>query len=600
MAVTHLKYTIPPAILLTFLYRPLRTILDIYKIIFLISIAVISTIPWDAYLIHQGIWSYPANVVLGPKLFDIPIEELFFFVIQTYNTTLLYLLLNKPVLHAAYLLPQASKSHRNGPTGRMSTLAGQVLLALLIAVGYRMVSEGKQGTYLGLIIIWAGPFAFMLWTLAAELIVALPLVATVMPIILPTLYLWLVDTLALRRGTWSIGHGTKLGWYIWPHLEVEEAFFFLATNVIIVLGLVTADYTLAVLDATPKVFPVVPKYPSPALLARALFLPRSQYDELRLEGIAQAAARLQGKSRSFYLASGTFGGRLRIDLVLLYAFCRVADDLIDDAPSMDDARSNLANLMTYLDLAYEGEDAQTRLKILDQWVRDEFPPDTYATLLSLPVEYLSEQPLRDLLRGFHMDLGFLAHPTNSELDGIWWPIGTEKDLEEYALCVAGTVAELCLDLVFHHSGEKVAQRQRQVAVEAGRRMGIALQLVNIARDIAVDALLERVYLPTSWLNEFDLTPDDILEAPISVKVMRLRRRLLDRAEAHYRNARPAIENLPRLGRPGMRVAVESYMEIGRVLGAATHLDARTSLHGGRASVPTLRRLRVAWRALAQS
>ncbi len=97
----------------------------------------------------------------------------------------------------------------------------------------------------------------------------------------------------------------------------REAFFFLATNVVIVFGLVTADYTLAVLEATPDVFTVVPKYPSPTLLARALFLPRSQYDERRLVGIAQAVARLRGKSRSFYLASGTFSGRLRIDLVLL-------------------------------------------------------------------------------------------------------------------------------------------------------------------------------------------------------------------------------------------------------------------------------------------
>ncbi len=50
---------------------------------------------------------------------------------------------------------------------------------------------------------------------------ALPLANTVLPIVLPTLYLWFVDTLALRRGTWSIGHGTKLGIYLWPHLELE-------------------------------------------------------------------------------------------------------------------------------------------------------------------------------------------------------------------------------------------------------------------------------------------------------------------------------------------------------------------------------------------
>ncbi len=214
------------------------------------------------------------------------------------------------------------------------------------------------------------------------------------------------------------------------------------------------------------------------------------------------------------------------------------------------------------------------------------------------MQYLSWTPLRELLAGFETDLQFDAR-ANGASDATW-PIATEEDLEQYALRVAGTAAELCLDLVFHHSFETVNQKRREVAIEAGRRMGIALQLVNIARDIAVDAQLRRVYLPTSWLQEFGLTHDDVLQAPISVKVMRLRRRLLDRAEMHYREARPAIEDLPRLGRPGMRVAVESYMEIGRVLRAATHVDARSMLQPGRASVPRLRRLRVAWRALSQS
>lgn len=52
----------------------------------------------------------------------------------------------------------------------------------------------------------------------------LPLSNTLIPIALPTAYLWLVDTLALKRGTWVIESGTKLGWHLWDGLEIEYVF----------------------------------------------------------------------------------------------------------------------------------------------------------------------------------------------------------------------------------------------------------------------------------------------------------------------------------------------------------------------------------------
>lgn len=81
--------------------------------------------------------------------------------------------------------------------------------------------------------------------------------------------------------------------------------------------MITFDNTSAILDAFPEAFPYVPSIPSPMLLLRALFLDPLKYDERRTAGIAQAVSRLKNKSRSFYLASATFEGRLRIDLILL-------------------------------------------------------------------------------------------------------------------------------------------------------------------------------------------------------------------------------------------------------------------------------------------
>lgn len=180
-----------------------------------------------------------------------------------------------------------------------------------------MAWSGGEGTYLGLILVWAAPFAFFLWILSSEFLLNLPLSSTLLPIALPTLYLWVVDTLALRRGTWSIETGTKLGFTIWDGLEIEEAVFFLATNLLIVFGLASFDHALAILFSFPELFPEVSPTPSPKLLMTALLTSPSKYDWDRLEGLRQGVERLQKKSRSFYLASSTFSGRLKIDLILL-------------------------------------------------------------------------------------------------------------------------------------------------------------------------------------------------------------------------------------------------------------------------------------------
>ncbi len=306
------------ALILTVIYRPLFTRIDAYKIVFLTFIAINATVPWDSYLIRKKIWTYPEHVIVGPTFFGIPFEEVFFFVIQTYNTSLLYLLLSKPIFGPAYLVTPTKEAEKKKwlSVGQICTI-GQHTLAFCIYGGSFMLWRGGTTTYLGLILVWAGPFAIFLWTLAHRFLIRLPLTATVLPIVLSTLYLWIVDTLALQRGTWSITPGTKLGIHLWPNLEIEEAVFFLATNVMIVFGQVAFDNSLAILQAFPILFPDVPAVPSAFLLTRALVTNPSHYLGERILAIQEADLRLKSKSRSFSLASSLFQGRLRIDLVLL-------------------------------------------------------------------------------------------------------------------------------------------------------------------------------------------------------------------------------------------------------------------------------------------
>lgn len=316
----HLKYTIPPAIGLTLVYWPLFTRLDLFKILFLLVVSLVATIPWDSYLIRSRIWTYPPNAVIGPTLFSIPAEEVFFFIIQTYNTSLLYLLLNKPTFKPSYLVGTKARdtSGRHVLTKlRTGRFLGQLLLAITIFTGISLIRQGQEGTYMGLILAWAGPFALFLWSLAYQFLLQLPDINTTVPIVVPTIYLWIVDTKALKRGTWVIEPGTKLGFQIWDGLEIEEAMFFLVTNLLIVFGLVAFDNSQAVLETFPELFPKLPSWPSPVLQMRGLLTNPTAFDDDRISGIKEAVFRLQKKSRSFYLASSVFSGRLQIDLILL-------------------------------------------------------------------------------------------------------------------------------------------------------------------------------------------------------------------------------------------------------------------------------------------
>jgi 15-cis-phytoene synthase/lycopene beta-cyclase len=119
-------------------------------------------------LIYTRIWTYPPNAILGPTLFRIPIEELFFFVIQTYITSLLYILVNKSTLFAVYLQDESAfrqdeDTKRSGQQGqglrrmKYRKVMGQIFFASMTTVPLVSGDVNKNGTYLRLISAWAGP-----------------------------------------------------------------------------------------------------------------------------------------------------------------------------------------------------------------------------------------------------------------------------------------------------------------------------------------------------------------------------------------------------------------------------------------------------------
>lgn len=86
--------------------------------------------------------------------------------VQTYNTSLLYLILSKATFQPIYLRVELPTSHPDGPLNRRWKLyktLGQIVLASTIWWSWTKVCENGHGTYTGLILLWACPFLLLLW-----------------------------------------------------------------------------------------------------------------------------------------------------------------------------------------------------------------------------------------------------------------------------------------------------------------------------------------------------------------------------------------------------------------------------------------------------
>jgi lycopene cyclase domain-containing protein len=195
-----------------------------------VAIAVIYTTPWDNYLVANRVWWYDPALVTGITLGWVPIEEYTFFVVQTLMTGLWLLAWMR------WLQPPAARFSAR-PALRWTSLgvAGLVWvpwLALLLA-GW------TKGLYMALLLVWFLPPIMLQLAFGADILWhhrRLVLVGVLVPFV----YLCLVDAIAIYGGTWAINPANTVGLDLGGVLPLEEVTFFLATNVLIVFGMVLA------------------------------------------------------------------------------------------------------------------------------------------------------------------------------------------------------------------------------------------------------------------------------------------------------------------------------------------------------------------------
>ena len=241
---------------------------------------------------------------------------------------------------------------------------------------------------------------------------------------------------------------------------------------------------------------------------------------------------MRGGSKSFYLSSLALPQRVRAPATALYAFCRVADDAIDN--SAEPARA-LADLQARLDAVYAGT---PRADVADQ------------ALAAVVDEARLPRVLVDaLLEGFAWDAQGRRYETIDEL-------------HSYAARVAGTVGAMMALVMESRDTQSLAR-----ACE----LGVAMQLTNIARDVGEDARNGRLYLPLAWLREAGIDADAWPAAPtFDARLAGVVARLLAEADRLYARAECGVSALPRDCRPAIQAARLVYAEIGREIEAAGH------------------------------
>jgi phytoene synthase len=250
---------------------------------------------------------------------------------------------------------------------------------------------------------------------------------------------------------------------------------------------------------------------------------------------AEIAAVIVRHSRSFALASKLLPRQARHAAVVLYAYCRRADDAIDcSEPSEQPHALNM--LRAELDDIYAGRIPR------DELLR---ASAELVQARAVPRAYLDE-----LLNGMEMDVRGERYQS-------------VPDLLRYCYRVAGTVGTM----MCHALGV----RRGQALVHAAH-LGIAMQLTNIARDVLDDWELGRLYLPDELLARHGAPGlADKLGEPLPPSALPAVARtvgdLLDLAEVYYRSGDAGMRELSLRCAFAVRVARLVYAEIGSVLRA---------------------------------
>lgn len=227
-------------------------------------------------------------------------------------------------------------------------------------------------------------------------------------------------------------------------------------------------------------------------------------------------------SKSFYFASRLLPEEKRAAVRALYAFCRTVDDIVDESSDAE-------------------RDSQ-----LDYW-RGMVETASHAD------HDLVAAAWADTLTRYHIP----RHYALQLIDGVARDLcqsryQTFEELATYCYGVASTVGLMSMYIIGFHSNE---------AVPYAIKLGVALQMTNILRDVGEDYRNGRLYLPREELIYFGIQESDIAEGKITDNWRQFMKFQIDRTRQLYAESWAGVKMLEREGQLAIGAASVFYQGI---------------------------------------
>ena len=267
---------------------------------------------------------------------------------------------------------------------------------------------------------------------------------------------------------------------------------------------------------------------------------------------AQCRAINAAHGRTYYLSSLLLPADRRPHVHALYAFARVADDLIDSLDRPDPER-----------LVNWSEQALRCLKDPLAPAPDGVVRAVAHTATALGLDH---QLFVDFLESMRSDIHVTRYRTYDDLRAYMW--GSAAVIGLMMLPVLGPLSD----------------EARLPAIALGE----AFQLTNFIRDVGEDLHRGRLYLPLEELDRFGVTVPDLAAGVVTAGVRRLLAFEIDRARRLYTAAACGVALVEPVSRPCLHTAISLY---GGILDEVERADYQVLTR--RVSVPSRRRAAVA-------
>ena len=227
-------------------------------------------------------------------------------------------------------------------------------------------------------------------------------------------------------------------------------------------------------------------------------------------------------SHTFYLASSLLPKSKRQAVQALYAFCRTTDDLVDKATP----DQNIAQLLQLWRTRFT-QNTNELDQVSIAWIHTQMS-------YGIPQGYVHH-----LIDGIGRDLTQNRYTTFAELT-------------EYCYGVASTVGLMAMYIIGFQGHE---------ALPYAIKLGVALQLTNILRDIGEDWQSGRLYVPQEDLEAFHLTEHDIALGEVTENWRAFMHFQINRTRVLYEESLPGIALLHKDGLFAIMAAAQLYQGI---------------------------------------